>query len=60
MGNLGKLVDWFTEENFSYIMVFGCSVLPHVLPRFLPNRIVCKEVAYQTVMGGINKALNAT
>jgi hypothetical protein len=32
MGNLGKLADWFIEENFSYIRVFGCYVPPHSLP----------------------------
>jgi hypothetical protein len=32
MGNLGKLADWFIEEKFSYIIFFGCSVPPHVLP----------------------------
>jgi len=26
MGNLGKIVDWFIDENFSYIRVFECSV----------------------------------
>jgi hypothetical protein len=60
MGNLGKLADWFIEENFSYIRVFGCSVPPHALPQFLPDRLVCREVVYQTVVGGINKELKAT
>jgi hypothetical protein len=56
MGNLGKIVDWFIEENFSYIRVFGCSVPSHALPRFLPDRLV----AYQIVTGGINKKLKST
>ena len=60
MGKLGKLVDWFIEENFSYIRVFGCSIPPHALPRFLPDRLVCIEVAYQTVTWGINKEMKAT
>jgi hypothetical protein len=49
MGNLGKLADWFIEENFSYIRVFGFSVPPHALPRFLPDMLVCREVVYQIV-----------
>jgi hypothetical protein len=57
MGNMGKIADWFIEENFSYIRVFGCSVPPHVLLIFLPNRLVCREVAYRTITGGINKEL---
>jgi len=35
--NLGKIVDWYIEEDFSYIRVFGCSVPPHPLPKFLPD-----------------------
>jgi hypothetical protein len=60
MGNLGKLAYWFIEDNFSYIRVFGCSVPPHALPQFLPDRLVCREVVYQTMAGGINKELKAT
>jgi hypothetical protein len=37
---LKEVADWFIEENFSYIRVFGCSIPPHVLPKFLPNRLV--------------------
>jgi hypothetical protein len=60
MENLDKLADWYIEENFSYIRVFRCSVLLHSLPNFLPNRLVCWEVAYQTMTGGINKELKET
>jgi hypothetical protein len=41
MGNLGKIEDWYIEENFSYIRVFGCLAPPHPLSRFLPDRLVC-------------------
>jgi hypothetical protein len=55
MGNIGKLADSLIGENFSYIKVFICSFPPHYLPQFLPDRLVCREVAYQIVVGGINK-----
>ena len=55
MTNLGKIADWYIEERFSYIGVFGCSIPPHALPKFLPDQLVCREVSYQTVAGGINK-----
>jgi hypothetical protein len=57
--NLGRIVDWYIEEHFSYIRVFGCSVPPYALPQFLPDRLVCREVARQTVLGGISKELKA-
>jgi hypothetical protein len=59
MGNLGKLADWFIQKNLSYIIVFGCLVPPHALPKILPDRLVCREVAYQIVAGGISKELKA-
>jgi hypothetical protein len=32
---LGKIADWYIEEHFSYIMVFGCLAPPYALPKFL-------------------------
>ena len=55
MGNLGVIADWYIEENFSYIRVFGFFVSPHAIPKFLLNRLVCKEVAE-----GMTKDLKAT
>jgi hypothetical protein len=52
-GNLRAVVDWFIEENFLYIRVFKCSIPPHALPKFLPNRLAYREVAHQIVAGGI-------
>jgi hypothetical protein len=57
VGNLGTIVDWFIEDNFSYNRVFGCSIPPHALPKFLPDRLVCREVAHQIVTGGIGVEL---
>jgi hypothetical protein len=59
IGNLGAIADWYIEERFSYIRVFGCFTSPHALPIFLPDRLVCREVAYQTVSTGITKELKA-
>jgi hypothetical protein len=53
IGNLRTIVDWFIEEGFSYVRVFGCSIPPHALPKFLPDILVCREVAYQIITGGI-------
>jgi hypothetical protein len=55
MTSLGKIADWYIEEHFSCIMFFGCSSPPHALPRFLPDRLVWQEIAYQDVTGGITK-----
>jgi hypothetical protein len=60
MGNLGVIADWYIQESFSYIRVFGCYESPHALPRFLPDRLVCREVAYHIVYAGITKEMTTT
>jgi hypothetical protein len=45
MVNLGKVENWYIEERFSYIRVFGCLVPPYELSQFLPDRLVFCEVA---------------
>jgi hypothetical protein len=35
--NLKPIENWFIEEIFSYIRVYGCSIPPHVLSKFLPR-----------------------
>jgi hypothetical protein len=57
--NLKAIAKWFIDENFSYIRVYGCSIPPHALPKFLPDRLVCREVAHQIVKGGIGIELKA-
>jgi hypothetical protein len=57
VGNLRAIADWFIEEGFSYVRVYGCSIPPHTIPKFLPNRLVCREVAYQIITGVINTEL---
>jgi hypothetical protein len=57
--SLKSVADWFIEENFSYVRVYGCSIPPHALPKFLPDRLVCREVAYQLAKGGIGLELKA-
>jgi hypothetical protein len=57
--NLGKVADRYIEEHFSYIRFFGCSVPPYALPHFLLDRLVCREVARQTVLGRISKELKS-
>jgi hypothetical protein len=55
--NLSNVADWYVEAEFSYIRVFSTSVPPYALPLFIPDRLVCREIARQTVIGGISKEL---
>jgi hypothetical protein len=49
MVNLGKVVDCYIEEHFSYIRFFS----------FLLDRLVCHKVVQQTIINRISKELKA-
>jgi hypothetical protein len=55
--NLSSVADWYIEVEFSYIRVFGTSIPPYALPLFLPDKLVCREITRQTMLGGISKEL---
>lgn len=45
------------EELFTYIRVFGSLAHPRVFPLFVIDKLLAKEVAYQTVGKGLTKFL---
>jgi hypothetical protein len=58
--NLSHIADWYVEEEFSYLRVFGAVVPPLALPLFIPDKLACREIARQTVIGGVSKELKAS
>jgi hypothetical protein len=58
--NLSHIADWYVEEEFSYLRVFGAAVPPSALPLFIPDKLACREIARQTVIGGVSKELKAS
>jgi hypothetical protein len=55
--NLSGIADWYVEAEFSYFRVFGAVVPQLALPLFIPDKLACREVARQTVIGGVSKEL---
>ena len=48
----------FGEETFTYIRVLGNITSPHVLPYYVRNNLMAREIAYQiTSEGGMSKTL---
>ena len=46
---------WFGEELFTYNRVFGNISSPHVLPFYIPKKLMAREIAYQTCDVGGNE-----
>ena len=44
--DLTAVGSWFGEEKFTYIRLFGSNTKPHVLPLYVPNKLLTRELAY--------------
>ena len=50
------VVRWFGEELFTYVRVFGSLASPHVLHLYVPDKLMAREISYQTCgEGGLTK-----
>lgn len=41
------VVDWFMDQDDTYIIVFGAVKLPQLSPKLAKYRVVLQEIAYQ-------------
>lgn len=46
-GSNHNYVDWFLMANHTITRVYGCDQEPHILPKFLPARILFLEFMWQ-------------
>lgn len=52
-----RIGDWYLMEHNTYIRVHDATKAPHLLPWFVPDKLVLQEVAYQTVIYGVGGML---
>ena len=45
------------DGNFTCIRIFGSYAHPHVLPLYILEKLLAKEIAYQTIGNGLTKIL---
>lgn len=55
--NLLVVGKYFIEEWFTYIRVSGSIVDPHVIPLYVSNKLLSREISYQTMGKGLTKVL---
>ena len=49
--------NWFGEDKFTYIRVYGSLARPHVLPLYVLDKLLAQELAYQIKTTGTSKTL---
>lgn len=42
-----EIVDWFASLKDTYIKCFGCQTMPHLMFRFMTNKVVLQEIAFE-------------
>jgi hypothetical protein len=52
-----RIGDCYLMEHHTYIRIYGAMKPTHLLPRFVPDKLVLQEVAYQTIMHGVRGML---
>jgi hypothetical protein len=57
---LKDIGDWYMGKHYTYIRVFGCAHAPHILPKYVPNKLLGRDIAYQTMEEGITSFLAAS
>lgn len=45
--DLPAVASWFGEDCFTYIRVYGSQARPHVLPLYVPDKLLAREISYQ-------------
>jgi len=55
--DLTSIGRWFGEEKFTYVRIFGIHANPHVLPLYIPDKLLAREIAYQITSEGVTQTL---
>jgi hypothetical protein len=54
---LKSIGNWYLQEDYTYLRIYGVTAPPHLLPKYVPNRIILGEIAYQTILQVFNASL---
>jgi len=38
--------DWYMRKCYTYVRIFGATGPPHMLPKYVPNKLLVREIAY--------------
>lgn len=55
--SLSKIGNWYLLKDLTYIRLIGLIGVPHLLPKYVPNRILVKEFTFQIFEVGLTVGL---
>ena len=54
---ISKVGHWYLDERDTYIRVISAIRAPHLLPVYVPDRLIVGEICYQSILQGYNATL---
>jgi len=54
---IAKVGHWYLDEHSTYFKLFGATGAPHLLPAHVRDRLIVREICYQTILQGYNATL---
>ena len=54
---LQSIRNWYIEEDYTYIIIFGVVVPRHIFPKYVLDTLFIFEIAYQSILHGVNATL---
>jgi hypothetical protein len=55
---LKDIGDWYVKKYYTYIQIYGATGAPHLLPKYVPDKLLAREIAYQTIEKGATAYLS--
>jgi hypothetical protein len=53
MQDIKEIGDWYIGKHYTYIRIYGSTGAPHFLPKYILEKLLIREIAYQTMEVGI-------
>jgi hypothetical protein len=49
MQDIKEIGDWYIMKHYAYIRIYVNTCPPHLLPKYIPEKLLIREITYQTV-----------
>jgi hypothetical protein len=49
--------SWYLQEDYTHLRIYGVTTSPHIIPKYVPNRLTSGETVYNTIFQGFNASL---
>jgi hypothetical protein len=55
---LKDIGDWYVKKYYTYIQIYGTIGAPHLLPKYVPDKLLARDIVYHTIEKGATTYLS--